>query len=288
MIAYLFFRIAVFLFALLPFSSLYLLSDFLSFFLYRILRYRYSVIQSNLRNAFPEKTDSEIESIIKKTYSNLCDVLLEGIKGMTLSLDEITRRYHFKNPKIADAAFQNNQSAVGLVSHYNNWEWGAYATDAQLKHRVVGVSKPTSNKYIDHYLSKVRARFNVHIVSIRQTGRAVIDFQDSPTLFVLIADQSPSNMEQVHWLNFLHQDTAFVNGPEKIARKYNYPVLHFTIERIRRGFYEINVHLLCQNPEQTTEGEITRMYAQELEKQIWQQPENWLWSHKRWKKKRQS
>ncbi len=286
MISYLLLRITVFLFSLLPFSVLYLFSDAIAFILYKVLHYRYTVISTNLKNTFPEKSSQEIETIIKKIYLNLSDIMIEGIKGMALSRSELVRRYHFKNPEIADHIFDKKQSAIGLVSHYNNWEWGALATASQLKFDVVGVFKPLKNKYINRYLHKVRSRFDAQIISMNQTGRALVNSRNSPTLFVLIADQSPSNLEHVHWIDFLNRDTACFDGPEKIAQRTNYPVLHFAIERVKRGFYEIEVSMLCENPQDAKAGEITRLYFQKLEERIHKNPENWLWSHRRWKHQR--
>ena len=288
MISYLVLRFTVFLFSLLPFSVLYVLSDGIAFILYNVLHYRYDVISENIKNAFPEKSDQEIELLIKKSYLNLSDIMIEGIKGMTLNLTELVRRYRFKNPVIADHIFDKNRSAVGLVSHYNNWEWGAFATSNQLKFGVVGVFKPLNNKYINRYLHKVRSRFNTQIISMNQTGRALVGNRNTPTLFVLIADQSPSNLEHVYWVNFLNQDTVCFDGPEKLAHRTKYPVLHFAIERVKRGFYEIEISMICENPQNATPGEITQLYFQKLEERIHKQPENWLWSHRRWKHKRKS
>ena len=286
MINYLLLRIVVFWFSLLPFRALYFLSDGIAFLMYRVFRYRYAVIYSNLKNTFPHKNDAEIERIIEKTYVNLSDVIVESIKGMTLDLPELVRRYHFKNPEIADRIYQKNLSAIGLVSHYNNWEWGAFATASQLNFHVTGVFKPLKNKRINHYLLKARSRFNTQIISMNQTGRALIENRNNPTLFVLIADQSPSNLEHVFWVDFLNRDTACFEGPEKIARRMNYPVLHFAIERVKRGFYEIEVSVLFENPQTIAPGQITQTFMQTLENQIHHKPENWLWSHRRWKHQR--
>ena len=286
MISYLLLRFAVFLFSFIPFGMLYRISDGIAYFLYKIMHYRYTVIHTNLKNSFPEKSDVEIEAIIQKTYLNLSDIIVESVKGMSMNLKEIVERYHFKNPEVADKVFRKGLSAIGLVSHYNNWEWGAYATEAQLKLQVAGVFKPIKNKMINQYFHKIRSRFGAQIVAMNQTGRAIIENRGKPTLFVLIADQNPSNLKHVHWINFLNQDTACFDGPEKIARKTNYPVLHFAIERVKRGFYEIEVSMLCENPGKTFTSEITRQYMKTLEKQIQEKPENWLWSHRRWKHKK--
>ena len=287
MFSYLILRFTVVLFSLIPFKILYFFSDGIAFFMYKVLHYRYAIIYSNLKNAFPEKSDTELELIIKKTYLNLSDLMVESIKGMSLDLSEIVRRYHVKNPEIINQVFEKNQSAIGLTSHYNNWEWGAYATSSQIKMHVTAVFKPFNNKYVNRYLYRVRTRFNAQIVSMSQTGRAIIENRDKPTLFVLIADQNPSSMSHYHWVNFLNQDTICFDGPERIAKKTNYPVLYFGIERVKRGFYEIEGIVLFENPKTAALSEITQVYMQALEKQIHNEPQNWLWSHRRWKRKKE-
>jgi len=287
MFSYLILRFTVVLFSLIPFKILYFFSDGIAFFMYKVLRYRYTVIYTNLKNAFPEKTDSEIELIIKKSYLNLSDLMVESIKGMSLSLSEIVRRYHVNNPEIINQVFEKNQSAIGLTSHYNNWEWGAYATSSQIKMHVTAVFKPFNNKYVNRYLYRVRSRFDAQVVSMSQTGRALIENRNKPTLFILIADQNPSSVSHYHRVNFLNQDTICFDGPERIAKKTNYPVLYFGIERVKRGFYEIEGSVLFENPQTTAPGEITQVYMHALEKQIHNEPQNWLWSHRRWKRKKE-
>src|SRR5690606_17077674 len=157
--SYLLLRFLVFVFSMLSFRTLHKIADGIAFLLYKILHYRYGVIFTNLKNSFPEKTNTEILSIIEDTYRNLGDVTLETIKGMTLQLPEIERRYYFKNPEVANEIFGKNKSAIGLVSHYNNWEWGAYTAGSQLNSQVVGVFKPLRNRRMNDFLHKVRSRY---------------------------------------------------------------------------------------------------------------------------------
>ncbi len=286
MIPYIFLRAFVLFVKFIPFSLLYICSDVLSFFLYRILAYRKKVILGNLRKAFPEKSMIDLQLILKHTYQNLSDITLEGIKGMSASHAELTKRYKFINPEIASNIFKKGHSAIGLVAHYNNWEWGALATASQIGGQVVGVSKSIRNVYINQYIKKNRARFGAQIIDMKTTARAIIENRGRPTLFVLIADQSPSNSKTAHWLNFLNQDTACLIGPDKIAQRTNYPVLYFDVKRIKRGYYEIEATCLHPEPTNLPPGQITAMYMQKLEEVIIKKPENWLWSHRRWKKKR--
>ncbi len=286
MIAYILFRIAVFIIGILPFSLLYICSDILAFLLEKVIRYRREVILSNLSNAFPDKSPESIRNISKKYYKNLSDISLEGVKGLSANQQTLIKRYHFKNPEIVSSYFEKGQSAIGLVAHYNNWEWGAFATSPQINGQVVGVSKSVKNKRIDRFFKRNRARFGAKIIHMHETPRALVKHKNTPSLFVLIADQSPSNSKTAHWLPFLNQDTCVLNGPDKIARRTNYPAFYFDVQRIRRGYYEISATLLQEQPKQMAPNTLTEQYMKKLESIIIQQPENWLWSHKRWKKKR--
>lgn len=288
MLVYFLFRIAIIIVRWIPFSILYLLSDILAFLLYRIFAYRKKVIRKNLTNAFPDRSPVQLKSILKKTYTNLSDVLLEGIKGFSAKEKDLIARYHFSNPDLVTSFFEKGQSAIGLVAHYNNWEWGAYATAQQIKGPVIGVSKVVKNPYIDRFIKKNRARFGSKIIHTQETLRSLVQHKDTPGLYVLIADQSPASAKHAHWLRFLNQDTACHSGPDKIAQRTDYPAIYFDVQRRKRGFYTIEAILLHPKPAQLAPEQLTQRYMQQLEKIIRQQPENWLWSHRRWKKKRKN
>ncbi len=286
MFAYIFFRIAVLSISLIPFSWLYKISDVLALFFQYVYPYRKKVIIQNLQKAFPEKSKEEIDTILKKSYQNLSDILLEGIKGMTSKESELIKRYQFRNPELVSNLFNKGQSVIGLVAHYNNWEWGAFATAGQIKGPVIGISKPIKNKYIDRFIRQNRARYGTEVIHMQETARSLVKHKDSPSLFVLIADQSPSNTKNAYWLDFLNQDTACINGPDKIAQRTDYPAIYFDVQRQRRGYYTIEASLLHQNPSELPPGALTKLYMDKLEQIIRQKPENWLWSHRRWKRKR--
>lgn len=286
MIGYFFFRLFLGSIGRLPFPVLYRIADLMAFILYRVVAYRKKVILTNLSKAFPHFSLQEQKKLLKAFYKNLSDISLEGLKGMHCSEVELIKRYKFLNPELVQDVFQKGQSAIGLVAHYNNWEWGAFATEPQIGGQVVGVSKSIKNKYIDAYVKKRRAKFGATIIHMQETARALILNKEIPTLYVLIADQSPSNGKTAHWLDFLNQETACLPGPDKIARRTNYPAIYFDVQRKQRGYYEIRASILSQNPAALEEGQLTALYMKQLAQIIEKEPANWLWSHRRWKKKR--
>ena len=269
-----------------PFWLIFLFSDLVYFLMYHIIRYRRKVVTTNLCSSFPEKDEKEIRVLTNKFYHHLCDISLESIKGFSMSPEELIQRHHILNPELADYYFTKGISAIAVPGHYNNWEWGSLSPGLQLNYPIVAFYKPLSNKMVDIYAKKHRAKFKTRLASITETGITFDELAKIPTAFIMAADQCPTNMQDCYWFDFLHHDTAWLHGPEKYARKYNIPVLYVDIQKVKRGFYELKLVLLTDNPSLLPDGELTRLYAQQLEKSILQEPAYWLWSHKRWKRKR--
>ncbi len=284
-ITYYLFRFAVFSFGLIPFRILYVCSDFLAFLLQNVIKYRKNVVRENLQKAFPDKNKEELKKITKGVYKNLSDIILESIKGMSLKPEKLRKRYKIKNPELLDQCFKEKQSVIALVAHYNNWEWGS-STGNFVNHYCIAFYKPLHNIYIDRYIRKLRSSEDMQIAPGNKIHRVFSETQKKPSLTYLIADQTPSNPRRCVWTKFLNQDTACFRGAEYYARKYNQPVIYAHTTRLKRGYYEVTFQWIEKNPQATLEGEITKKYMEILEKHIRKHPQNWLWTHRRWKLKR--
>jgi KDO2-lipid IV(A) lauroyltransferase len=279
-------RLTVLVFSIIPFRLLYVFADGLYFVLSRLFRYRYSVIKSNLKKSFPEKPETDIHRLIDLYYRHFSDLLFESIKGLTMTKAEFKRRFVYKNPEIFTPFFDKNQNVILLGSHYGNWEWGVLSFPLAVNHDVVGVFKPLKNEPVNAFLNNRRKQWGLNLVSMQFAGREMLTPRKTPGIFVLIADQTPSDVINAHWIDFLNQDTPFLQGADKIARQTGHPVFMFDVQRIRRGFYEVTFLELCRNPKNLEEGEITRRFARQLEIIIQEKPPDWLWSHRRWKRQR--
>ncbi len=285
-ILYIIFLISIYFIAIIPFWILYPFSNFIAFLFYHIFKYRKKVILNNLRNSFPEKTEKEIISIAKKTYQNLSDIIVESIKTFTMTTKSVTKRFKVINPEILDTYHQKGQSIIGVTGHYGNWEWGAMAGSLQIKHRAIAIYKPLSNKYIDNFIKRTRAENGTLLKSIYKTSETFENFKNQTCIFLLVADQSPSSTRKAIWVDFFNQDTACLHGPEKYATSYNYPIVFLNLQRVKRGHYELRIDKLIEDPSILKEGEVTKLYMNKLEETIRKKPEDWLWSHKRWKRTR--
>ena len=281
-IAYYFFRVFVAFYRIVPFKLLYLFSDITYLLLYHLIGYRKSVVRTNLNRAFPEKSQEEKRKIERKFYKNLTDIILEAIKANTAGKKELLKRFKVENPELLDKYIKQNQNVIMAIGHIGNWETAIASVVENFTHKPLVFYKPLSNKYIDQYLYKNRSRFGVRMLSIHETAFHFDEKHKNPVAFYMVADQySPrSNSKKAV---FFGKESVFLRGIEVYAQKYNLPVIYWDIKKTKRGHYSSKLSVLTEQAAQLPENELTQKYANALEKTIRNQPETWMWSHKRWK-----
>ena len=269
--------------ARLSFKFIYILSDVLFFVVYYISGYRKKVVDENLRNSFPEKSESELKKISKNFYHHLCDLILEAIKMHRMTEKDFRKRMVFENPEIINQLYEQGRSVVVLTMHYNNWEWSS-CFPLSINHKILGVYKPLHNQQFDTYLNKTRQTMGSYLISNSSVLRTLVAAnQNNERVFVwLAADQTPPFFHKF-WMKFLNQDTMFYPGPASISKRFNYPVFFQKIEKTGRGKYKTSFELLFENPKEKSEAEIMKAYIERMEEIIKKQPEYYLWSHRRWK-----
>lgn len=279
------------LLALLPFRMMYILSDGLYFLMRHVVHYRRRIVRRNLHNSFPEKTEAELHEIERKFYHYICDYMLEEVKMLRMSFEELCSRMEYDNTEEYLAMTEKHGGIVVLIPHYANFEWligmGSIMRPEDIP---VQVYKPLRNVYMNEMFKLIRARFGGYNVPKHSTAREVIKLRREGKRMVvgLITDQSPNISEAHHWTTFLHQDTVFMDGGERIAKLMNFPVFYCELQRTSRGHCKASFELLTETPKQTADGEITELFVRRLEQTIRREPAYWFWSHKRWKIKREN
>jgi Kdo2-lipid IVA lauroyltransferase/acyltransferase len=274
----------IYLIASLPFWMLYKVSDFF-YFLLNLSGYRKTVVIENLRNSFPQKSEEEIQSIRRSFFRYLVDLIFETLKTLRMDRMESAAHCTLENPAWLQKLHEEKRSILIVMGHYGNWEWAGPSVTINTKYQLVVIYRPLSNAYFEKMMVGMRTRFGTLITPVQQTLRGMVAQRNMITATAFIADQYPPAEGKI-WTTFLNQDTGFFTGPEKLATKFNYPIVYIHINRKSRGQYHITPELLFENPQETKEGEITLAFAKRLEKDIIENPETWLWSHKRWKHKR--
>lgn len=272
------------LFSALPFRILYMLSDFNYLLMYHVGRYRRKVVRENLEKSFPEKTEAERLQIERKFYRYLSDYMLEDLKLLHMSAEDLCQRMIYKNTEQYLELTEKYGGIIVMIPHYANYEWligmGAVMKPGDVP---VQVYKPLKDKYLNELFKQIRSRFGGYNIPKHSTAREIIKLKREGKNMVvgLITDQWPSGDR--YWTTFMGQETAFLNGAERIAKMMNFPVFYCELTKTRRGYCEAEFKLMTEAPKETVEGEITDMFAYELEQTIRREPAYWLWSHKRWK-----
>ncbi len=273
--------------SLLPFAVLYFISSIVYVILYYITGYRKEVVRKNLKNSFPDLSDTARVTIEKKFYKHFADFLVESAKSLSISDKEIRKRCAFINPEVVNEYYEQGKDVIVLCGHYNNWEYYAVGIAQQMKHNAIAAYHPLKNEFFDNKILKSRQRFGMKMMSMRRIPRFFTNKpSNQPILSVMLNDQSPADPKNAYWNTFLNQDTGWMRGAEKIAKKYNQVVLFGAIRKKKRGFYEVKFTPISEDVSKEREGYVLDKHAEYLEAVIRENPEFWLWSHRRWKHKR--
>lgn len=275
--------------AMLPFCVLYVLSDFVYFLLYHVVRYRRKVVEDNLAKCFPDKTPEERKRIERGFYRHFADCFVETIKLLHISDREVKRRITFENVELIDRLTKAGKSIVVYFSHCGNWEWAPSVTLHTTTDGVeyCQVYRPLRNKAFDRLMLKVRSRFGSHSFAKATVFRDLLHLKKDGIVSVtgFMSDQKPSHGDPTYVTMFLNRPTAFITGTETLATRMGMAAVYWDMEKISRGHYRIVTRLLDDGSHQAPRGELTQNYALLLETTIRRNPSIWLWTHKRWKNK---
>lgn len=271
----------------LPFPILYLFSDFLFFVSYRLLKYRRKIVIQNLRNSFPAKKEDEIRAIEKKFYANLCDYSVETLKLLTIDRNDLNARMVYKNPELITPYKEKDQSVIYVTSHQFNWEWLVAAGSIALPLPVDFVYQPPSSDFFNQFSLLSRTRFGGYPIKRADVAREIIKRREITRGVAIVADQFPGHdNDKKYWTTFLGQETAFFQGTNQLAFMTQYPVFFAKMSHPKRGYYEVELILISSPPYEKDNYDMIENYVKATELVIKGDPAGWLWSHKRWKKKR--
>lgn len=266
---------------------LHLQSRFLAWVALKLVRYRVNVVQANLRAAFPEKSQAEIEDITKKFYLNLCDVIVEIVKQMSISRAALKKRIRHMNPEVFPEMVAHGGGGIAVFAHYANWEWLGAGMGFQLPFKSVGVYKTQSSEIFDKLMLHIRTRLGNELITMEQTFRESLVRLKSPCYIALLGDQTPARHAGMYFCSFMGRPAPVHLGIATISLKMNVPLYYFDIQRRRRGYYEVwlrkieHADLLPFSKENVQK--LTDRHVAFLEEVIRKEPSSWLWSHRRWK-----
>jgi KDO2-lipid IV(A) lauroyltransferase len=283
-------RILLKLLTRIPLPLLYRGAWLMYFIAFHVLRWRRTQVEGDIANAFPGKSAAERADIVRRSYRNLADTLVEAFWGFGAKAGALKRRVAFENPELVTRGWDAGESVVLLTAHYGNWEWLLLAAGVHFGIVIDVVYQPQRVSAVDEFLREARSRFGSRLIPRNEFIYDLLSRAEQRRAYALIADQTPKHKSDPrHWTEFLHQETAFFVGAGKIAKFLDAKVLYVKMRRLRRGRYSVRLEEIAAPPyDEVEDVQIVERYARNLERDVRESPADWLWLQKKWKIARDS
>lgn len=281
-------RFLIRIFSLLPLSVLYMISDVMLYpIVYYVARYRLKVVRKNLRNSFPDKSHDELKNIEKKFYHHFADLIVEVVYGYRVGDEEMRERVVFENVDLVEDLASKTHGVIAYLGHMGNWEWLVDLNKRFVNPSMVeyNVYRQLKNPASDKMMLELRSKRGGECIEKNQLLRKLVLLRraDHPFVIGMLSDQKPSKRSSYAWTQFLNQETAFLDGSEVLAHKFGFSAVYAHIWSTKRGYYRIRFEQITDDPSKMQPKEMTKRYAELLEQNICAHPEQWLWTHNRWK-----
>lgn len=273
--------------SILPFKLLYLFSDCIYFLVYNVIGYRKKVVRNNIAMALPNLSAEERLKIEKKFYSHMCDMFLEMIKTMSLSQKEIDERFKFSNLEVYLELEKKGKSIALVCAHYASYEW-VLSMNNYITFKGYGIYKKIANSYFDKLVRDIRSKFKAYLITTKETKSTIENNTKNGVLSIygFASDQTPRWSNNLYWHHFMGIETPIHTGAESLAKRYNMNVIFLKTKKIKRGFYEASFEVMTENIQEIPDYKLSEDFMAKVEQQIQEQPEYYLWTHKRWKHKK--
>lgn len=274
----------ILLFSKLPLKILYIFSDCTFFLIYHIVGYRKEVVSENLRNSFPYKTNEELRKIRKNFYLNFSDYIVETLKSFTMSSHELRVRVQHLNQAVFHEAKAEGKNVILLSGHVFNWEWFNALATIIPQENSFPVYRKVQSSFWEEKVKSIRNRFGNHAIEAKEVIRHIFrNPNDGNSVYMFVADQTPHFSEITYGLNFLNQKTPAFIGYDKLSTRMDLAFVYCDMKKVKRGFYQINYYRIYPDGEKFVEHEVVKKFHKLLENTINKRPDNYLWSHRRWK-----
>lgn len=250
---------------------------------------RRNITLNNIRNAFPEKSENEIEEICKKSYENLGITFIELLHLEKLTEKEAKEYCNFENIEIIQEYLQKGRGLVMLSAHFGNWEYMAYSAGLFTKTPLNLVVKPQKNKLVDKKLNAFRSKTYNNMINMYEAARQIYINLKNGNIVAMMVDQSATKDKDT-FIDFFGRPASVYLAPAKLALKNKTPILFGLADRKSDGTYSILIEEIKSDDLENNESgilELTRRHVKYLEEKVQKKPELWAWQHNRWKHKPQ-
>jgi len=240
-----------------------------------------SLIRSNILRALPNLKANEVENISKKMWNNYGKILAEYIFIKDFRNDKLKNHIEINGQEILDKIKNENEPVIFISGHFNNFELMAMHIEKSNVNLAV-IYRPLNNKFLNFVMEKIRKKYickNQIKKGILGT-RQLLSFFKKKTSIALMIDQRVS---QGIKSNFFKDGALTTTIPAQFVKKFKCKVVPIYIERVKDINFKLTIHEPLVYSHKDSVESITLDLNLLLEKLILKNPDQWIWSHNRWK-----
>lgn len=239
------------------------------------------IIHENIEKAIPKVNSTDLNKITKLMWNNYGRIFAEYIFIKDFRLGKLSENIKIDGQEIIDKLKKNNQQVVFISGHLGNFELMAMYLD-KTGIKLSAIYRPLNNIFLNKIIESIRKKYICRNQIKKGLGglKNLISLKKKNFSTALMIDQRVS---EGILSNFFNQKALTTTIPAQLVKKFNIPIVPVSIERLEGINFKIKIHEPINFPNSNSIQNITDQLNIVLEKMITKRPEQWIWSHNRWK-----
>ena len=263
-----------------------ILAKILTMIFFYLIPIRKKIVISNLANAFPEKSKSEIKKIAFNNYLSIGITFMEIMAFREMTGEEILALSEINNFDVVKNVVDSDKGSILLTAHVGNWELGALTMGLSLNKQINVLVKKQRNKLVANWMNEIREKFTNKEVPLGASVRELYKTLINGGIVGIVGDQRGKKEDGVT-INFFNRPTVTFQGFAALGIKNKVPIVVVLNRRLPTGKYLFDVEEIKYDnlPDKLSDQllELNQRYMTILENHIRKAPEQWLWMHNIWK-----
>ena len=240
-----------------------------------------NLIKSNILKALPNLSKNDVEKITKKMWTNYGRILAEYIFIKDFRMSKLENNIQIKGQEILEEIKKNNESVIFVSGHFNNFELMAMHIEKSGVN-LAAIYRPLNNKFLNFIMERIRKKYickNQIKKGITGTKQLLSLFKKKTSIALMIDQRVSQGIAS----NFFNNKALTTTIPAQFVKKFKCKIVPVYIERVKGINFKLTVHKPIVYSDNETIDSITLDLNHQLEKLVLKNPDQWIWSHNRWK-----
>ena len=239
------------------------------------------IIENNLHNALPNLNKIEVKTITKKMWKNYGKILAEYVFIKSFRNSTLKNKIKVEGQEILENIKKEGKPVIFISGHFNNFELMAmHIEDSGIK--LAAIYRPLNNKFLNYIMENIRKKYickNQIKKGISGTKKILSFFKQNTSIALMIDQRVSEGIKS----NFFNKKAYTTTIPAQFVKKFNCKIVPIYIERKKDHTFKLMIYKPIQYKNEDSIDSITQQLNIIIEKMVLRNPEQWIWSHNRWK-----